>query len=213
MQRTVGQRVTLPPGYSISWSGQFEYLERATARLKLVVPFTLLIIFVLLYLTFRRVDEALLILATLPFSLVGGIWLLYLLGHNLSVAGAVGFIALAGVAAEFGVIMLLYLNHAWAARISAGTTGTGDLLAAIREGAVLRVRPKVMTVTVIIAGLLPIMWGSGTGSEVMQRIAAPMVGGMLTAPLLSMLVIPAAYLLLRKVRPASLPAAHPIAAA
>jgi Cu(I)/Ag(I) efflux system membrane protein CusA/SilA len=203
MQRAVTERMTLPPGYSISWSGQFEFLERATARLKLVVPFTLLIIFVLLYLTFRRADEALLIMATLPFSLVGGVWLLYLLDHNLSVAGAVGFIALAGVAAEFGVIMLLYLNHAWGARLRAGATGTGDLLAAIREGAVLRVRPKAMTVTVIIAGLLPIMWGSGTGSEVMQRIAAPMVGGMITAPLLSMFVIPAAYLLMRKRRSVS----------
>ena len=163
------------------------------------MPFTLLIIFVLLYLTFRRFDEALLIMATLPFALVGGVWLLWLLGHNLSVASAVGFIALAGVAAEFGVIMLLYLKQAWEARVAARRRVTAaDLLDAIREGAVLRVRPKAMTVAVIFAGLLPIMWGSGTGSEVMQRIAAPMVGGMITAPLLSMLVIPAAYLLLRR---------------
>jgi Cu(I)/Ag(I) efflux system membrane protein CusA/SilA len=198
MQRVVGEQVALPPGYSISWSGQFEFLERATAKLKVVVPFTLLIIFVLLYLTFQRFDEALLIMATLPFALVGGIWLLWLLGYNLSVAGAVGFIALAGVAAEFGVIMLLYLKQAWDARVAAGKTDSADLLDAIREGAVLRVRPKAMTVAVIIAGLLPIMWGTGTGSEVMQRIAAPMVGGMVSAPLLSMFVVPAAYLLMRR---------------
>ena len=198
MQRVVARKVALPPGYSVSWSGQFEYLERATAKLKLVVPFTLLIIFVLLYLTFRRFDEALLIMATLPFALVGGVWLLYLLGYNFSVAGAVGFIALAGVAAEFGVIMLLYLKHAWDARIAQGKTSHADLIEAIREGAVQRVRPKAMTVAVILAGLFPIMWGEGTGSEVMQRIAAPMVGGMISAPLLSMLIVPAVYLLLRR---------------
>jgi len=200
MQRVVTEKVVLPAGYSISWSGQFEFLERATAKLKVVVPFTLLIIFVLLYLTFKRFDEALLIMASLPFALVGGIWLLYLLSYNLSVAGAVGFIALAGVSAEFGVIMLLYLKQAWDVRIARGTTSTADLLDAIREGAVLRVRPKAMTVAVILAGLFPIMWGTGTGSEVMQRIAAPMVGGMITAPLLSMFVIPAAYLLMRQHR-------------
>ncbi|KPU95700.1 cation transporter [Variovorax paradoxus] len=200
MQRVVAKEVKLPPGYAVSWSGQFEFLERATAKLKVVVPFTLLIIFVLLYLTFKRFDEALLIMAALPFALVGGIWLLYLLSYNLSVAGAVGFIALAGVSAEFGVIMLLYLKHAWDERIDEGKSGTNDLLDAIREGAVLRVRPKAMTVAVILAGLFPIMWGTGTGSEVMQRIAAPMVGGMITAPLLSMFVIPAAYLLMRRPR-------------
>jgi Cu(I)/Ag(I) efflux system membrane protein CusA/SilA len=200
MQRAVAERVQFPAGYSISWSGQFEFLERATAKLKVVVPFTLLIIFVLLYLTFKRFDEALLIMITLPFALIGGIWLLYLLDYNMSVAAAVGFIALAGVAAEFGVIMLLYLKQAWDARIAVGKTGEADLLDAIRDGAVLRVRPKAMTVAVIIAGLLPIMWGEGTGSEVMQRIAAPMVGGMITAPLLSMFVIPAAYLLMRRPR-------------
>jgi Cu(I)/Ag(I) efflux system membrane protein CusA/SilA len=200
MQRAVGDKVQLPAGYSISWSGQFEYLERATAKLKVVVPFTLMIIFVLLYLTFKRFDEALLIMATLPFALVGGIWLLYLLAYNLSVAGAVGFIALAGVSAEFGVIMLLYLRHAWDERVAQGRTTQADLLDAIREGAVLRVRPKAMTVAVILAGLFPIMWGTGTGSEVMQRIAAPMVGGMVTAPLLSMFVVPAVYLLLRQRR-------------
>ncbi len=198
MQKAVAAKVKLPPGYSVSWSGQFEFLERATAKLKVVVPFTLLIIFVLLYLTFGAFDEALLIMATLPFALVGGIWLLYLLGYNLSVAGAVGFIALAGVSAEFGVIMLLYLKQAWGERIDKGQVSVDDLLDAIRDGAVLRVRPKAMTVAVILAGLLPIMWGAGTGSEVMQRIAAPMVGGMITAPLLSMFVIPVAYLLIRR---------------
>lgn len=198
MQKAVAEQVKLPPGYSVSWSGQFEYLERAAAKLKLVVPFTLLIIFVLLYLTFKHFGEALLLMATLPFALVGGIWLLYALGYNLSVAGVVGFIALAGVAAEFGVIMLLYLKHAWMARIDQNHTRDADLLDAIREGAVLRVRPKAMTVAVILAGLLPIMRGGGTGSEVMQRIAAPMVGGMITAPLLSMFVIPAAYYLMRR---------------
>ncbi len=198
MQRAVEGKVRLSPGYSVSWSGQFEYLERATAKLKVVVPFTLLIIFVLLYLTFKRVDEALLIMLAMPFSLIGGFWLLYLLGHNLSIASAIGFIALAGVTAEFGVIMLLYLKQAWEERLARGDNTPPSLLDAIREGAVLRVRPKAMTVAVILAGLLPILWGSGTGSEVMQRIAAPMVGGMVTAPLLSMFVIPAAYWLIRR---------------
>jgi Cu(I)/Ag(I) efflux system membrane protein CusA/SilA len=198
MQQVVAQEVRLPAGYSVSWSGQFEYLERATAKLKVVVPMTLLIIFVLLYLTFKRVDEAALIMATLPFALAGGIWLLWALGHNLSVASGVGVIALAGVSAEFGVIMLLYLKQAWETRQAQGTTSEADLLDAIREGAVLRVRPKAMTVAVIIAGLVPVMIGSGTGSEVMQRIAAPMVGGMITAPLLSMFVVPVVYLLIRR---------------
>ena len=198
MQRAVAKEVNLTPGYSIAWSGQFEYLQRAQAKLKIVVPFTLLIIFVLLYLTFRRFDEALLIMATLPFALVGGMWLMYALGYAMSVASAVGFIALSGVAAEFGVIMLLYLRQAWDKQLALGQHDLPALLSAIREGAVLRVRPKAMTVAVILAGLFPIMWGSGTGSEVMQRIAAPMVGGMITAPLLSMLVIPVAYLLMRR---------------
>ena len=198
MQRAVAASVPIPPGYAISWSGQFEFLERATARLQVIVPFTLLIIFVLLYLIFNRFGEALLIMATLPFALIGGIWLLWLLGYNLSVAGVVGFIALAGVAAEFGVIMLLYLRQAWHKRLQTGSSSPADLLDAIREGAVLRVRPKAMTVSVILAGLFPIMWGSGTGSEVMQRIAAPMVGGMITAPLLSMFVVPVVYLLMQR---------------
>lgn len=198
MQRVVAEQVKLPAGYSVSWSGQFEFLERATEKLKLVVPFTLLIIFLLLYMTFKQVDEALLIMATLPFALIGGAWLLWALEFNLSVAGAVGFIALAGVAAEFGVIMLLYLNQSWANRVKRGRVDEEDLLDAIREGAVLRVRPKAMTVLTILAGLIPIMWGTGTGSEVMQRIAAPMVGGMVSAPLLSMFVVPAVFLLMRR---------------
>lgn len=193
MQSEVGKRVRLPEGISLTWSGQYEYLERATAKLKIVLPFTLMIIFILLYVTFSRVKDALLIMGTLPFSLIGGVWLLWLLGYNLSVVAAVGFIALAGVAAEFGVIMVLYLNQAIAKRRP--ELNDRALNEAIHEGAVLRVRPKVMTVATIMAGLLPIMWGGGTGSEVMQRIAAPMIGGMITAPLLSMLVIPAVYLL------------------
>jgi Cu(I)/Ag(I) efflux system membrane protein CusA/SilA len=201
MQQAVAKEVKLPAGYSISWSGQFEFLERATAKLKVVVPATLLIIFVLLYLTFRRFDEAFLIMATLPFALVGGFWLIYLLGYNMSIAAAVGFIALAGVAAEIGVVMLVYVDQAVAARTAEGRLNNRqDLAQAIIEGAALRVRPIAMTVAVIIAGLLPIMFGSGTGSEVMRRIAAPMVGGMITAPLLSMFVIPVAYLLLRQPR-------------
>ncbi|RAT70941.1 efflux RND transporter permease subunit [Lonsdalea populi] len=201
MQETVAREVRLPEGVSLSWSGQFEYLERAAERLKIVLPFTLAIIFILLYLTFHRIKDALLIMGTLPLSLIGGVWLLSLLGYHLSVAVAVGFIALAGVAAEFGVIMVLYLNHAIEKRGGANQALTEtDLLAAIHEGAVLRVRPKAMTVATIMAGLLPVMWHSGTGSEVMQRIAAPMIGGMVTAPLLSMLVIPACYLLIHRRR-------------
>ncbi|MCP5279071.1 MAG: efflux RND transporter permease subunit [Thiobacillus sp.] len=197
-QKAVIEQVTLPPGYSIAWSGQYEYLERAEARLKLVLPLTLGIIFLLLFLTFRNLWQPLLIMATLPFALIGGYWLLYLLGYNMSVAVAVGFIALAGVAAEFGVIMLIYLDQAVKARQAAGRFNTrADLMDAIVDGAVLRVRPKAMTVAVILAGLLPIMLGTGTGSEVMQRIAAPMVGGMVTAPMLSMFVIPVVYLLWR----------------
>lgn len=201
LQAAVAQRIPLEPGMSLTYSGQFEYLKRANERLRLVVPATLVIIFVLLYLTFRRIDEAALIMGTLPFALTGGLWFLYLKGYNLSVATAVGFIALAGVAAEFGVVMLLYLRHALAARLERGLPLSSSVLdEGIREGAVLRVRPKAMTVAVIVAGLLPIFWGSGAGSEVMSRIAAPMVGGMLTAPLLSMLVIPAAYRLMRSAR-------------
>jgi copper/silver efflux system protein len=198
-QKLVAERVKLPPGYSIVWSGQFEYLERATQKLKLVVPFTLVIIFVLLFLAFRNFASAALIMGTLPFALVGGLWLLFVLGYNLSIASAIGFIALAGVSAEFGIVMLIYLDHAITKRRAVNQfTTERDLIEAIEEGAVLRVRPKAMTVAVIVAGLLPIMLGGGTGSEVMRRIAAPMVGGMITAPLLSMLVLPAAYLLLHR---------------
>ncbi|ANX03851.1 efflux RND transporter permease subunit [Immundisolibacter cernigliae] len=198
LRRAIGRQVRLEPGMSLAYSGQFEFLERANARLRLLVPATLLVIFVLLYLSFGRFGEALLIMATLPFALTGGVWFLYLLGYNLSVATGVGFIALAGVAAEFGVIMLLYLKNAWGERLQRGQSSEADLCDAIREGAVLRVRPKAMTVAVIVAGLLPIFWGEGAGSEIMRRIAAPMVGGMLTAPLLSLFVIPAAYRLLRR---------------
>lgn len=194
----VDDEVKLESGMSISYSGQFEFMERANAKLKLVVPATLVIIFVLLYLIFARFSEALLIMATLPFALTGGVWFLYLLDYDLSVATGVGFIALAGVSAEFGVIMLLYLKNAWTERLNAGLKDEHALLDAIRDGAVQRVRPKAMTVAVIIAGLLPILLGSGTGSEIMSRIAAPMVGGMVTAPLLSLFVLPAAYLLMRR---------------
>lgn len=197
LRTQIDLEVPLESGMSISYSGQFEFMERANAKLKIVVPATLLIIFVLLYLTFNRFSEALLIMATLPFALTGGVWFLYLLDYNLSIATGVGFIALAGVSAEFGVIMLLYLTNAWRERVDAGHGDRPALLEAIREGAVQRIRPKTMTVATIIAGLLPILLGSGTGSEIMSRIAAPMVGGMITAPLLSLFVVPAAYLLMR----------------
>ena len=196
LQRAVAHEVKLSPGGSLAYSGQFEYLARAIDRLKIVVPATLAIIFLLLYLIFRRLDEAMLIMGTLPFALTGGFWILYLLGYHQSVATGVGFIALAGVAAEFGVVMLIYLKDALQAR--GERPSQEDITEAVREGALLRVRPKAMTVAVIIAGLLPILVGTGAGSEVMSRIAAPMIGGMLTAPLLSMFVIPAAYLLLRQ---------------
>jgi len=201
LRAAVTRSVALEPGMSLAYSGQFEFLERANERLKVVVPATLAIIFVLLYLTFRRVDEAVLIMATLPFALTGGVWFLWAMGYHLSIATGVGFIALAGLAAEFGVVMLLYLKHALRARLDAGAAPTAQTVDdAIREGALLRVRPKAMTVAVILAGLLPIFWGSGTGSEVMSRIAAPMLGGMITAPLLSLLVVPAVYALLRRGR-------------
>ncbi len=199
LRAAVARQVRLSPGLSVTYGGQYEYLERATARLWIVVPATLAIIFLLLYGVFRRFSEAALIMLTLPFALTGGIWFLYLQGYNLSIATGVGFIALAGVAAEFGVIMLLYLRQAIDARTQSGRPlSEAELDQALREGAVLRVRPKAMTVTVIVAGLLPLFWGEGAGSEIMRRIAAPMVGGMLTAPLLSMLVIPAVFRLMRR---------------
>ena len=202
LRRAVAAEVKLDQGMSVVYSGQFEFLERANARLKLVVPATLLIIFVLLYLTFRRFDEALLIMATLPFALTGGVWFLYGMGYDLSVATGVGFIALAGVAAEFGVIMVLYLKQALQERLAAvapGAVASPELVdEAIRAGAVQRVRPKAMTVAVILAGLVPIVFGSGTGAELMSRIAAPMLGGMVTAPLLSLFIVPAVYALRRR---------------
>ncbi|KVX28159.1 cation transporter [Burkholderia ubonensis] len=209
MQKAVALQVQLPPGYSIAWSGQFEYLERAAARLRTVIPVTLAVIFVLLFLTFNSAADALLLMSTVPFALVGGFWLVWILGHAVSVATSVGFIALAGVAAEFGVVMLLYLKGALNRRLEDGEPLTEALLLyAIREGAVLRVRPKAMTVAVVLAGLVPIMVGHGAGSEVMQRIAAPMVGGMVTAPLLSMFVIPAAWFLLQRRRARQASAVH-----
>ena len=201
LQETVSAGVDLPAGVSLSYAGQFEYLTRAYERLQVVVPATLVIIFLLLYLIFRRVDEALLIMGTLPFALSGGYWLLYLMGYNQSVATAVGFIALAGVSAEFGVVMLIYLKAALERR--GGELTAEQVDQSIREGALLRVRPKAMTVAVILAGLFPILIGTGAGSEVMSRIAAPMIGGMITAPLLSMFLLPAAYLLLRRPRQAN----------
>jgi Cu(I)/Ag(I) efflux system membrane protein CusA/SilA len=190
----VERLVRLPQGYTIVWSGQYEYMQRAKQRMKLVIPATLGIVFLLLYFNFRSVPEALIVMLSLPFALVGGIWFLWLLGYNMSVAVAIGFIALAGVAAETGVVMLLYLDHAWAARRSAGGVPTlRELYEAVMEGAVDRVRPKMMTVTAIMAGLLPILWGSGAGASVMKRIAAPMVGGMLSSTVLTLVVIPAIY--------------------
>jgi Cu(I)/Ag(I) efflux system membrane protein CusA/SilA len=206
LQRAVAKNVRLSPGVSIAYSGQFEYLQRAVERLKLVVPATLLIIFILLYVTFGRFDEAALIMGTLPFALTGAIWALYFLGFHQSVATGVGLIALAGVSAEFGVVMLIYLKDALEDR---GPDPSSEQVEdAVREGALLRVRPKAMTVAVILAGLAPMLFGHGSGSEVMSRIAAPMIGGMLTAPLLSMLVVPAAYLLLRRRRSESTPASQ-----
>ena len=198
MQQAVARQVTLPPGYSISWSGQFEYLQRATERLKIVAPTTLAIIFVLLLLTFRRFSDAALIMATLPLAFAGGFWFMFLLGYNMSIASAVGFIALGGVAAEIGIVMVVYLNQSVARYDAKGLLNDESrLLSAIIEGAALRVRPIAMTVTVIIAGLLPIMWGNGTGADIMRRIAAPMIGGMITVTVLTMFVVPVAYGLIR----------------
>ena len=192
-KRMVDEMVKLPPGYTLKWSGQYEYMQRAKEKMKLVVPATLLIIFLLLYVNFKNVGEVLIVMLSLPFSLVGGVLFMALLGYNWSVATAIGFIALAGVAAETGVVMLIYLDHAWQARLADGKRGLRDLYEAIMEGAVERVRPKMMTVTAIIAGLLPILSGHGTGASVMKRIAAPMVGGMITSTILTLVVIPAIY--------------------
>ena len=204
-KKAVAEQVTFPSGYDVTWSGQFEYMERAIEKMKIVIPVTLLSIFLLLYLNFRRITETLIVMLSVPFALVGGVWLMWWLNYNLSVAVAVGFIALAGVAAETGVIMLIYLDHAWEAiktksRAEGREPGVADLYAAVMEGAVERVRPKMMTVVAIMAGLLPIMWGTGTGSEVMSRIAAPMVGGMVSSTVLTLAVIPAIYALVKQWR-------------
>ncbi|MBX7119390.1 MAG: CusA/CzcA family heavy metal efflux RND transporter [Gemmatimonadaceae bacterium] len=193
-QRAVAAQVTVPTGYSVVWSGQYEYMERAKERMKVVIPATLALIFLLLYLNFGNVGESLIVMLSLPFALVGGLWFLWLLGYNWSVAVAIGFIALAGVAAETGVVMLIYLDHAWAARTAEGRRATlADLYDAVIEGAVERVRPKLMTVTAIMGGLLPLLWGTGAGGTVMRRIAAPMIGGMVSSTVLTLLVIPAVY--------------------
>ncbi|WP_417698312.1 efflux RND transporter permease subunit [Psychromonas sp.] len=197
-QQVVAEQLVLPTGYSLAWSGQYEYMERAKARLSVVVPITIAIIMLLLYLSFRRIGEVLIIMATLPLAMVGGVWLLYQLGFNFSIGVGVGFIALSGVAVEIGVIMLVYLNQAWhdkklKAQENQQSITQIDLLNAIREGAGLRVRPVMMTVLTVIIGLIPIMYGAGTGSEVMQRIAAPMIGGMTSALILTLLIIPAIF--------------------
>ena len=204
-QKAVSEKVSFPPGYYATWSGQFEYMERAKAKLAVVVPLTLAIIFVLLYMNFRRLTETVIVMLSVPFALVGGIWLMWWLGYNMSVAVAVGFIALAGVAAETGVVMLIYLDQAWQElrqrrQTEGAVPSAADLYHAIMEGAVERVRPKMMTVVAIMAGLLPIMWSSGTGSEVMSRIAAPMVGGMISSTVLTLGVIPALYALVKEWR-------------
>ncbi|WP_060989895.1 efflux RND transporter permease subunit [Photobacterium leiognathi] len=195
-QQTVAEQLKLPAGYSLAWSGQYEYMERAKARLSIVAPLTISIIMLLLYFSFRRVTEVLVIMATLPLAMVGGLWLMWYLNFNFSIAVGVGFIALAGVAVEIGVIMLVYLNQAWSFKqqdCAKKTLTTDDLHAAIHEGAGQRVRPVMMTVLTVIIGLIPIMYGAGTGSEVMQRIAAPMIGGMASALILTLLVIPAVF--------------------
>lgn len=217
-QQAVVEQVQFPPGYYVTWSGQYEYMQRAAEKMRVVVPVTLALIFLLLYLNFRRVTESLIVMLSVPFALVGGVWLMWLLDYNISVAVIVGFIALAGVAAETGVVMLIYLDHALEARAvqrqaEGRSLDAGDLREAIIEGAVDRVRPKMMTVVAIMAGLLPIMWSSGTGSEVMRRIAAPMLGGMVSSTVLTLVVIPALYSLIKQrqlARKLPTPAALPV---
>ena len=201
-KRAVAEKVQFPPGYHVEWSGQFEYLQRAEAKLRVVVPVTLLLIFLLLYLNFGRLAETLIVMLSVPFALVGGFWLMWAMGFNMSVAVAVGFIALAGVAAETGVVMLIYLNHAFGemqklCEIEKRPMTHAELQMAIMNGAVERVRPKLMTVTAIMAGLVPILWSTGTGSELMQRIAVPMIGGMLSSTVLTLIVIPVIYSLVK----------------
>lgn len=202
-KRVVASRVTLPAGYTMTWSGQYEYMQRAKEKMTVVIPATLAIIVLLLYFNFRNFTETAIVMLSLPFSVVGGMWFIWLLGYDWSVAVAIGFIALAGVAAETGVVMLIYLDHAWNAVVTRRKTeGTGatlrDLYGAVMEGAVERVRPKMMTVTAIMGGLLPILWGGGTGASVMKRIAAPMIGGMVSSTVLTLVVIPAVYSLWRE---------------
>jgi Cu(I)/Ag(I) efflux system membrane protein CusA/SilA len=198
-QRAVQQQITLPPGYTLLWSGQYEHLVRAEERLKLVVPVTLALILLLLYLNFRSLAKSLIVLLSVPFAVVGAIWYLHYLGYNLSVAVWVGIIALAGVAAETGVVMLVYLDEAYERRAREGRMASAlDLREAILEGAVQRVRPKMMTVAAIMGGLLPIMWTTGAGADVMKRIAAPMIGGMVSSTILTLLVIPVMYALWRE---------------
>jgi Cu(I)/Ag(I) efflux system membrane protein CusA/SilA len=201
-KKAVAEKVSFPPGYYAVWSGQYEYYERAKSRLAIVVPLTLAIIMLLLYLNFRRLTETLIVMLSLPFALVGGLWMMWWMGFNLSVAAAVGFIALAGVAAETGVVMLIYLDHALKERQLAALRERRemtrkDVYDAVIDGAVERVRPKMMTVVAIMAGLVPILWQHGTGAEVMQRIAVPMIGGMASSTVLTLVVIPAIYALIK----------------
>ncbi|HXL34702.1 MAG TPA: efflux RND transporter permease subunit, partial [Gemmatimonadales bacterium] len=198
LKRVVREKVALPPGYTIAWSGQYEFMQRVRERLTIFIPLTIAIIFVLFYFTFRSVAETLMVMLGVPLSLVGGVWYMALLGYNMSIAVWVGIIALAGVAAETGVVMLIYLDEAYRQRVAAGPMrNPRDVAAAVQEGAVERLRPKVMTVVAIMAGLAPILWGGGTGADVMKRIAAPMVGGMVTSTVLTLVVIPAIYFLWR----------------
>jgi Cu(I)/Ag(I) efflux system membrane protein CusA/SilA len=198
-QESVARSITLPTGYTLAWSGQYEFMQRVKERMRVVVPVTLGIIFLLLYLNFRGVTESLIVMLSVPFAMVGGVWYLWLAGYNTSVAVWVGFIALAGVAAETGVVMLIYLDEAFHRRSAEGhMTTAGDVAAAVREGAVDRLRPKIMTVAAITLGLAPILWSQGTGADVMKRIAVPMVGGMVTSTVLTLVVIPAIYLIWRR---------------
>jgi Cu(I)/Ag(I) efflux system membrane protein CusA/SilA len=209
-KKAVGRSLEVPAGYSIAWSGQYEYMERAAQRLRIVVPVTIGIIFLLLFLNFRRISDTLIVMLSLPFALVGGIWFIWLLDYEYSIAVGVGFLALAGVAAETGVVMLIFLEEAVKRFRSEGRLrNRGDLERAVHEGAVLRVRPKMMTVIAIMAGLLPIMWGSGAGSETMRRIAAPMIGGMVSATVLTLVVIPVVFSLVRGLGLGSEPDAGP----
>jgi Cu(I)/Ag(I) efflux system membrane protein CusA/SilA len=197
-KKIVSEKIDLPKGYSIKWSGQYEYMEKARATLNLIVPATLIIIFILLYLHFKRITESLIVMASLPFALIGGIWLIWILNYNISVAVIVGFIALAGLAAETGVVMIVYLDSAYERRLENGEMNSvNDLYSGVIEGAVERVRPKLMTVATTLIGLLPVMYGTQTGSEVMKRIAAPMVGGLVSSTILTLIIIPAVFYMVK----------------